>query len=1687
MSFVEILIADDHEFFRHNLRSLIESQPGLRVCGEAADGIEAIEKAKALRPQIVLMDMSMPRMDGAEATRNLRRQIDAHVIIVSQNDPALMRKIAAETGAHAFVSKSDVVRDLIPAILNLVSADGHGSAADTHKKESVQSDWLQAPGNLASRIWEFDWSKTPLGPLQAWPQSLRTAVNLMLNSQHPIWIGWGPEMTYLYNDAYISVLSLAKHPWALGKPAREVWAEIWDVCGPLADKVFLKGEPSYVDDVRLFMNRGDFLEETYYSFSYSPIYDEAGKVSGLFCPSTEITSKVLNARRLRTLSELSAKSVSESTEAAAAACIRICSQNPDDIPFALLYLIDPEKKIATLQGASQVDEGLPSVSPLTIALDPESPPTLWPISELFNGSGARTVELADGFSIPLGAANQRVAEAIVLPVTSVGMRHPVGIIIAGVNPTRKLDAEYRTFFSLIADQVATAIQNARALQQEKERADALAEIDRTKTTFFSNVSHEFRTPLTLMISPLEEMLSSSSAIAPEQRERIEIAHRNSLRLLKLVNTLLDFSRIEAGRIQASYEPTDLCKLTSDLASVFRSVIEGAGIRFTLDCEFLDEPVYVDSEMWEKIVFNLLSNAFKFTFVGEIAVSLTKVEGGVELAVRDSGTGIPAEDVPHLFERFYRVKGAHGRTFEGSGIGLALVQELVRLHGGTVHVDSEPDRGSTFRVTIPFGKDHLPADRISAPRILASSAMNAAPYLEEALHWLPDRGNNPSNAVPAGVEPDLSSQSAPAAATIRAQARDGDTRFRILIADDNADMRDYLQRLLAPQYEVLAVEDGKLALESARRQRPDLILSDVMMPNLDGFGFLQQVRADESLKNIPLIVLSARAGEESRIEGVQSGADDYLVKPFSARELLARVESHLKLARLRRISQEALARRTAQFETLLNEAPFGVYVVDAQFRIRAVNPAAVSLFEGIPDPIGRDFDEVVHQMRPRAYADEVVQQFRHTLKTGEPYRVPERIGHDPDGNVTAAYEWQINRIPLPEGQFGVVCYFRDILRLVQAREAIRASEERFRAIVETTPDCVKLMAPDGTLLFMNSYGLQMVSAHSPEQVVGKNVYALVAPEDHDKFRTFNQKVVAGTKGSLEFDMLGLDGKRRHMESHAAPLRNSDGSTVQLAVTRDVTPRKQAEQMLRQQRERFELVAQSAQVGFWFCDLPFDKLVWDDLVKEHFWLPPEAEVTIDIFYERLHPDDRERTRQTIAQSIDNDIPYDIEYRTVAPDGRVKWIRATGRTFYDSARRPKSFDGLTFDITQRKQAEDRERRITAEAIAANAKFRAVFEQTTVFAGITTTDGVVIDANKLCTEACGYTPEQVLGLPLWKTPWWRNFKESQEKIRTATPLVAQGIPYREILHYSFADETERLVDFALYPILDDKDQILFLHPTGVDITDFKRAEENYRNLAARLEAEVRSRTIELENRNLEVLRQSDLLREFSQRLLQAQDEERRHIARELHDSAGQTLTVLGINLAQLVQKSASASPDLVADAQLIQETVQQLHNEIRTTSYLLHPPLLDETGLSSALNWYVQGLVERSDLDITLSITENFGRLPRGMELVIFRLVQECLTNIHRHSGSKTASIRIAREPEQITLDIRDEGHGMSPDKVAELQLGGSGVGIRGMRERLRQFDGKMLIESNGSGTQIQVTIPLPTAAKGESSRTEPMEWAV
>ena len=1119
------------------MRSFIESQPQWNVCGEAGDGIEAVEKAKQLRPHVVLMDINMPRMDGLEATRIIRRELpECNIIIVTQNHSSIAREQAASVNAHGFVTKSDLAKDLPLKIQSVTGSPESRGIPTLDQEEKLSEEWLRGGGALGRLIDEFEWSTTPLGPISAWPQSLKTIVRVLLTSRFAMWMSWGPELTFLYNDAYARMSLGKKHPWALGRPSQEVWEEIWSDIGPRIENVLKSGRATWDEALMLFLERSGYREETYHTFSYSPLFGDDGKTAGHLCVVTEETDRVIGERRLNTLRALSAELNKAITEEDVTSSVSRClEENQKDLPFALTYLFTEDGQQARLSCRSGIHEGHPAAPPV-IELDGNDP--VWPIHELRDGKDSVILEdLGSRFaSLPAGFWEKPPSRALLLPITAQAQGTVAGVFIAGLNPYRPLDVSYAGFISLVAGQIAASIANARAYELERKRAEALSEIDRAKTAFFSNVSHEFRTPLTLMLGPLEDLLSRSQThLTPSAKEQLELVSRNGARLLRLVNTLLDFSRIEAGRYQAVYQATDLAGFTSELASVFRSATEKAGLELVVNCPNLGEPVCVDRDMWEKIVLNLISNAFKFTFEGEIEVSLERVGNFAELRVRDTGVGIPPEAVPRLFERFHRVPNTRSRTHEGTGIGLALVQELVKLHGGLIRVESTLGKGSTFIVSIPFGSSHLASNQVGRTRSQVSTALGAKPYVEEALRWLP---HDPWE------EDDLISEHELLAVPCPPSSENG-TRPRILVVDDNADMRQYLARLLSENYKVDTAPDGAVALELARSRPPNLILSDVMMPAMDGFQLLAAVRADDRTKTIPVVLLSARAGEESRVEGLNAGADDYLIKPFSARELLARVSARLEIARLR-------------------------------------------------------------------------------------------------------------------------------------------SE--------------------------------------------------------------------------------------------------------------------------------------------------------------------------------------------------------------------------------------------------------------------------------------------------------------------------------------------------------------------------------------------------LAASLDQQVRARTRQLESRTAELLNQADDIRRLSALLLRAQDEERRHIARELHDSAGQTLAVLSMNLSQLVQDAANNVPDIARRLEQSEELVQQLHREIRTTSYLLHPPMLDESGLSSALELYVSGVRERTGLTIDLKVSESVSRVPRDLELVVFRLVQECLTNIHRHSQSKSASIRLTRGDHALTLDIEDHGRGISDERFAEIQAGGAGVGIRGMRERVRQFGGTMNIASNHSGTRVTVELPLP-----------------
>jgi signal transduction histidine kinase len=1141
---MRILLVDDNQGVRRGIRSLLSSRAEFSICGEAADGVEAVERARILQPDAVLMDIAMPRMDGLQATRVIRRELpETKVIIVSQNDPVVMRRQAAEVEAHGWVGKGDLAHELIPAIERML---GGRNVTVSQPQPSAGSQsgppaWLTGGGNMGALLRSTNFAKTLLGPAESWCPALRMMVKFLLANRFPQLLWWGPDFCCLYNDAYIPILG-AKHPWALGRPCSEVWREIWHVLRPLIETPFQGGPATWMEDLPLEVNRRGFMEETHFTIAYSPVPDDTapGGIGGVLATVHEITEKVIGERRVIALRDLGVRAVEpKSAEEACTIAAETLTRHSKDVPFLLLYLLDAKRQAANLVCGAGVDLNDPGCLK-NIDVASKTSEEGWPLARALETEDVQPVEHLQGRfrCVPPGPWADPPSAAAIVPIRSNVTHQPAGLMVVGISARLQFDERYRNFLELMSAQIAASIAKARAYEEERKRAEALAEIDRAKTAFFSNVSHEFRTPLTLMLGPLQDLLSRSHThLSPTAKEQLELVNRNGARLLRLVNTLLDFSRIEAGRVQAVYQATDLAAFTSELASVFRSATERAGLHLVVDCRNIGEPVYVDRDMWEKIVSNLLSNAFKFTFAGEIAVSVERAGNAAELRVRDTGVGIPAEAMPNLFKRFYRVANTRSRTYEGSGIGLALVNELVKLHGGSLRVESVLGHGSTFIASVPLGQDHLASGQLGGDRPMSSTAVGATPYVEEALRWLPDA---PSSAVEDLLSSDdlLPVPCPPVAGAASA------SRPRILVADDNADMRQYLVRLLSERNAVEAVPDGHAVLAAARERPPDLILSDVMMPRLDGIELLRALRADPALKEIPIILLSARAGEESRLAGMESGADDYLVKPFSARELIARVEAHVKMHRLRQ---------------------------------------------------------------------------------------------------------------------------------------------------------------------------------------------------------------------------------------------------------------------------------------------------------------QAKIT------------------------------------------------------------------------------------------------------------------------------------------------------------------------------------------------------------------------------LEEQVRARTQELEQRNAEVMRQSEEVRSLSARLLQSQDAERRRIARELHDSAGQSLSVLGMKAASLAERVRGAAPALGKDMEELQALVAQLSQEIRTTSYLLHPPLLDETGVAGALQWYVQGFTARSGIDIQLQIDPNIGRFSAEIELTIFRIVQEALTNIHRHSGSQKGRIRVARSAAEVSIEIQDYGKGMPSGRLAEAQSNAPGVGLRGMRERVHQLHGQINLKSDGSGTIVSVVLPV------------------
>jgi len=1464
-----------------------------------------------------------------------------------------------------------------------------------------------------------DWSQTPLGAVETWPQSLKTAIRIILGSRYPMFVWWGQQMTKFYNDAYIPILG-KRHPQALGQPASRVWAEIWDTLGPQAEAVLNQGQSTWNQELLLVMERNGYTEETYFTFSYSPVANDDGPVGGVFCACSEDTQRVLSDRRLATLRELAAETVTAKTqEAACEISATVLTNNAYDIPFALFYLLDGNRSIARLAGTTRLAAGtLASCEAIELT---SAQKCQWQLKLVIETGESRIIEdLEAQFGLlPGGAWSQSPVRAVVLPLARSG--ETFGFLIAGVSPLRTFDDDYKGFFDLMAGQVTTAIANAQAYEAERKRAEALAELDRAKTTFFSNVSHEFRTPLTLMLAPLEEAIASlDGTIPPQEREQLLLVQRNGMRLLKLVNSLLDFSRIEAGRVQAAYEPIDLATYTAELASTFRSLIERAGMSLIVDCPTLPAAIYVDREMWEKIVLNLLSNAFKFTLAGTITVRLQCVENCVELSVADTGVGIPSEELPHLFERFHRIKNSQGRSFEGSGIGLSLVQELVKLHGGAIDVSSTFGLGSCFTVTIPTGTAHLESEQIGASCPLASTALGAMPYVEEAQRWLPEGdfrlpildfelGNNPTNL-----------NLAPANQVAQS---------KILLADDNADMRDYIRRLLSRSYIVQTVADGVAALTAIEENPPDLVLTDVMMPGMDGFELLRSLRSNPATQDIPIILLSARAGEESRIEGLAAGADDYLIKPFSARELLARVEASLKLARLR---QEATVRE----RTILGRVTDAFMAMDLDFRLTYANEAAQRVSR---TPLEAMLGKTMWEAFPGTIGNQFEFQYRRSLS--------EQIAVDFEEYYAPFDVWvEVHVYPSPTG---LSLFFRDI----NDRKKIEQERERFLAVGS---DLQAIAGINGYFHWI-SPTFERTLGWTPDEMTSRPWTEFVHPDDLGASVSEADSLFSGNE-SLRFEnrYRHKDGSYRWLLWNAQPYPEEQviyGTAVDITdQVRVENDRKRAEAALRETEEQSRNILESIGEAFFaldenwrftylnqFAETLLDRIP-GDLIGKNLW-----EEYSGLMGSEFEPIYWSAMRDRVAGSVTAFYPDHDRWYEVRP-----YPAAHGITVY--------FKNVTDQI----QAEAALRQTSAELERQLQKFNAFKSSVPDFIYTFDLSGRFIDVNKPLLDLWQKSFAEVIG---------KNFFELDYPVDLAVKLYNQihkviqtRQPLKDETPYTSAFGT-RAYEYIWVPVFDAEGAVEMVAGLTRDITDRKQAEAEREKL----------------------LQQEQAAREAAETANRIKDEFLAVLSHELRSPLN---PILGWS--KLLQqrklgaaKTASALASIERNALLQSQLIDDLLDISRILSGKLRL-----NRMSVELNMVISAALETVRLAAeakSLQIETTFSR-GIGMVMGDSGRLQQVVWNLLSNAVKFTPqggqiSVRLTQTGTYAQILVTDTGKGINPeflpyvfehfrqeDGATTRKFGGLGLGLAIARQIVELHGGRIWVESRGEGEGASFTVELP-----------------
>jgi signal transduction histidine kinase/DNA-binding response OmpR family regulator len=557
--------------------------------------------------------------------------------------------------------------------------------------------------------------------------------------------------------------------------------------------------------------------------------------------------------------------------------------------------------------------------------------------------------------MPTGAWKGPPQQIVVLPLRSVREREPIGALLAGVNPHRRMDAGYRTFFETAARHISVMLIRARSLERERQ---LLAEKDRQTKAWAAladYAANEFRTPLTVLLGLLDQLQPSYAEKSPYGR-KFALARRNALRVSHLVDSLMELIDMQSGRMRPMFEPVDLAATTEELVRAFSSALERKGLTYIIDCPSLDEPVFVDRRMWDRVILGLLVHSLQRTREGEIGVSLRKMGAWIEITIWDTGEGIPRTELAHIFEPFPPcIGGARMRT------GLAIAQHFAAAHGGRITVESDLGRGCKFTVSIPRGHAHLDPQRlVEHPSDTHSSFLALHAYLEEAVRWTPELPLQSVESEPSPVDPDSEWQHR---TLLRSERR------RILVAAADRDLRQYLSSIAGELYQVDVAEDSESALRALEHLKPDVLVADMDLQGSDGLAVVRAVRAVPATSALPILLISPHASEENRLRAFAAGANDYLVKPFSAPELLVRLESQLTLAEMqRRVGESSRTglldeSQLALFAQALDQFPFGIIVAErASGRLVVKNRRIHELFgefaesiktiHDIPNPFGR---------------------------------------------------------------------------------------------------------------------------------------------------------------------------------------------------------------------------------------------------------------------------------------------------------------------------------------------------------------------------------------------------------------------------------------------------------------------------------------------------------------------------------------------------------------------------------------------------------------------------------------------------------------------------------------------------------------------------------------------------------------